>query len=312
MKSFSIGDAVKFGWSSTINNFGLILLVLVVTVGLQLVQSFVQGKTAIRRVTPEDFVSVTTKTDTLFDDLIENGYINRDGVIQKKFYDLKSPDDLFVDYDFVEVKPGIIAVFTQAIDRFPPEYIPLYAVYLVLWLIVSPILQLGAIKIYLMLADSKNPVFMDLFSCAHIWLKFMVASILNLCIIGGAPALFILAGVVVKLPVLILIGILLIIFPGIMFSIKFGFFSYVLVDKNAGIIESLKTSSLITQGVKWQLLGLYTVSFFIVIAGVLCLLVGLLVAMPLTMIAYAWVFRQLSNQSGFEHRDVEAAPQPIQ
>ncbi|MCD4781559.1 MAG: hypothetical protein K8S27_13580 [Candidatus Omnitrophica bacterium] len=310
MKSFLLGDAIKFGWSATINNFGLILMVLVVMFGVQIAQSVVQGRTTLRRVSPEDFSGVTVKTDALFDSLMENGYINRDGIIQKKFYNLKSPDDLFVEYDFVDMKPGIAGVFYRSIETFPPAYIPLYIVYLVLWLVVSPIIQLGATKIYLSLVDDKKPEFIDLFSCPYLWFKFVVASMLNLLIIGGAPALLCLSGVFFSLPILIVIGIILLIFPGIMFSIKFGFFSFVLVDKNMGIIESLKKSSQITQGVKWQLLGLYTVSFFIVIAGVLCLIVGLLIAIPLTMIAYVWVYRQLFNQTGVEN--VEVVPQPIQ
>jgi hypothetical protein len=316
MKSFSLGDAIKWGWDATIKHFGLILMVLVVTFGVQILQSFVQGRTSIRRVTPEDFVNVTTKTDALYEDLIENGYINRAGIIQKKFYELESPDELFVDYDFVDVKPGISMVFYNKIQSFPPEYIPLLVFYLLLWLLISPILQLGATKIYLALADGKNPSFMELFSCAHLWFKFMNASVLNLLIIGAAPAIFFIAGAALSLPALFVVGIILIIFPGIMFSIKFSFFSYVLVDKNAGIIECLKRSSQVTQGVKWRLLGLYTVSFFIIIAGLLCLVVGLLVAMPLTMIAYMWAYRQLDNQtetgSELPLDNPALAPEPIQ
>jgi uncharacterized membrane protein len=75
------------------------------------------------------------------------------------------------------------------------------------------------------------------------------------------------------------------------------FFQYFIVDKDAGIIESLKLSSAATEGVKWQLILMQLVIIAIAIAGFIVLIVGLLVAIPIGMITTAAVYRQLSSQS---------------
>jgi len=47
---------------------------------------------------------------------------------------------------------------------------------------------------------------------------------------------------------IVFIGTFLLIIPGIIWSIQFGYYSYLIVDKNMRPIEALETSSNITQG----------------------------------------------------------------
>ena len=67
------------------------------------------------------------------------------------------------------------------------------------------------------------------------------------------------------------------------------------VDKKLDITESIRKSGEITQGHKGWLFGFAIVLGLVNIAGALLLLVGLLVTIPLTTMAYIYVYRQLSS-----------------
>lgn len=61
----------------------------------------------------------------------------------------------------------------------------------------------------------------------------------------------------------------------------------------AGIFESLRKSSIITRGVKWKLVGFGIVLGLLNLLGAVLFLVGLLVTVPITMIAVAHVYTKL-------------------
>jgi uncharacterized membrane protein len=52
-----------------------------------------------------------------------------------------------------------------------------------------------------------------------------------------------------------------------------------------------------TFGAKWDLLGLVIVSFFLNLLGVICILLGLFITIPVVMIAHAAVYRKLVAQT---------------
>ncbi len=47
---------------------------------------------------------------------------------------------------------------------------------------------------------------------------------------------------------------MLLVIPGIILSLQFGFYGLVIVDKKVGVMEALRLSSRITAGAKWKLL----------------------------------------------------------
>jgi uncharacterized membrane protein len=85
--------------------------------------------------------------------------------------------------------------------------------------------------------------------------------------------------------------------PGIYFAIRFYLFIYFIVDKKAGIIESLKRSWEITKGQAWNLFLFNLVLLAINLLGAICLLIGLLVTIPISELATAFVYRKLLSQS---------------
>jgi len=96
---------------------------------------------------------------------------------------------------------------------------------------------------------------------------------------------------------IIFVGFLLLIIPGVIVSLMFYFVGYLIVDRHLGPIEALKESKNITDGSKVTLL-LFTLGVGVLnLLGFLCLFVGLLVTIPVSMLAWVYVYRQLSPKT---------------
>jgi uncharacterized membrane protein len=154
----------------------------------------------------------------------------------------------------------------------------LYILTAIIASVINTIVHMGLVKILLNFHDGKNAKISDLFSCASLFLKYATGSILYALIAVG--------------------GMLLLIVPGIIWMVQFSFCGYIIVDKMLGPIAALKRSSAITKGVKWQLFIFSLLFFGINILGMLALFVGLLVTLPLTMLAAVFVYRKLLIAAG--------------
>ena len=86
----------------------------------------------------------------------------------------------------------------------------------------------------------------------------------------------------------------MLIVPGIIWSIKFRFFPYFILQ-GFGPVESLKKSGQLTYGSKWNLFFFAITSGVIAIIGFLALLLGLFWAIPVVWIANAFIFIKLSE-----------------
>jgi uncharacterized membrane protein len=139
--------------------------------------------------------------------------------------------------------------------------------------LLGMIMQIGVMKICLKFIDGGKPDYMELFSHYRYFLFFLVGSILYGLIVFG--------------------GFLLLIVPGIIWSIKYGFTIYLIIDREMNPIDAIKKSAVMTDGVKGQLFVFYIILALINLAGALCLLVGLFVTIPTSMVAMAYVYRQL-------------------
>lgn len=137
-------------------------------------------------------------------------------------------------------------------------------------------LHMGMLKISLSIHDGKPTDFSELFSCFGLIFNYFFAAFVYMAIV--------------------IVGSILLIVPGIIWGIKFQFFSFFLVDKNASPMESLAKSADLTKGVKWQLFLFDLVIVFFNMLGVLCLGIGVFFTLAITMLAFAYVYRKLSGQ----------------
>lgn len=175
----------------------------------------------------------------------------------------------------------ILGVFSAISDRFSKSAkdLPILIVIItnLVFLFLNVMIHIGIIKISLKLANNQKGEFVDFFSSLHLFFKFLFASIVY--------------------GLIVLAGFILLIIPGIIWSVQFGFFGYLIISHGLGISASLKKSSEITSGIKGKLLIFYLLLFVINLAGLLCLIIGLFVAIPTTIIAGAYVYRKLLDQA---------------
>lgn len=75
------------------------------------------------------------------------------------------------------------------------------------------------------------------------------------------------------------------------------FSTYTVVDRAMGPIAALKESIEITKGNRAKIIGLLLALLLLNLVGVLALFVGLLVTVPMTLLAMVHVYRTLSRQS---------------
>ncbi len=144
--------------------------------------------------------------------------------------------------------------------------------------ILSTFISMGVTAFYL--AAHDNPETVDLTPLWHprpFW-KFLGASILVGLTIG--------------------IGFVLLIVPGLIAAVFFMFTTFIVIDKELGPIEAMKESMRIGHGYRWPLLGFICVLALIMLAGVIALLVGVLVAMPVTSLAFVHAYRVLMGNTG--------------
>lgn len=104
---------------------------------------------------------------------------------------------------------------------------------------------------------------------------------------------WILAGLVVG--IMILVGLILLVIPGLYVMAKYLLFPYFLLDRNLGPIESLQETAKATKGKVGFLFLLLLVCFLLNVVGFLLLGIGLLITVPLTTLAMAVAYRKITT-----------------
>lgn len=171
---------------------------------------------------------------------------------------------------------------------------------ILLWLIIfalNTLVQIGWAKILLGVIDGAVVKVKDLFVYTNLFFKYLAAMIV-FWLIFALPALLILLISVIAFPnpwffiaLLIVVTILI-----LYFILTYQFAPLIVIDKDARVLDSFKTSARMARGVRLKLLGFFIVIGLINVLGVLLLLVGLLITLPVTMLAYLTVYRTLFAQ----------------
>lgn len=93
------------------------------------------------------------------------------------------------------------------------------------------------------------------------------------------------------------VGFVLLIVPGVVVALTFMFTTFIVIDRALGPIEAMKESRRITHGHKWTLLGFSLMLVLINLLGILALVVGLLVTIPVSSLALVYAYRQLGGRT---------------
>lgn len=149
--------------------------------------------------------------------------------------------------------------------------------------LLSIFLSLGAARIGLNLVSGKEVSVAMLFGEGRKLLPALGASILFGLMVG--------------------LGLVLLIVPGVYLAMRFGQYLTAIVDRDLGVMESLKYSSAITTNNRINYFGLAVLCLLIVIAGALACGVGLVFALPVawlsSIVAYRWM--QYGHRSALDH-----------
>lgn len=138
-------------------------------------------------------------------------------------------------------------------------------------------LNFNFLVITIRLFDDAKPAWRDLF----VWREETIPYV-------GASILYVL---------IVCLGLIAFIIPGIYFSVKYSFYGFLIADKKMGAFDALKASGQMTDGVKWLLIGFGFASAGVVLLGALALGVGLLIALPVISLALVAVYRSLYDQT---------------
>jgi hypothetical protein len=93
--------------------------------------------------------------------------------------------------------------------------------------------------------------------------------------------------------IMIVVGLILLVVPGIIVIIRLGMYQNAIVDRNMGIIESFKYSWGLTCGNSMNLFVVFIFSLLVILAGCLALMVGLLFAFPMMWLMWTVAYRWL-------------------
>ncbi len=144
------------------------------------------------------------------------------------------------------------------------------------YLLISAIFSLAITTITLTSYDYGIPTTRKVSPSLRQVISEIIASVLYLSIVG--------------------IGLMLFIVPGVVWAIKYSFYRYSIVDKNAGPFAALKDSALITAGIKKELLWIWII--LAIFHGIASAYggIGILLTIPLSYWAYTALYRQLVPQ----------------
>jgi len=97
--------------------------------------------------------------------------------------------------------------------------------------------------------------------------------------------------------IIVSVGFVLLIVPGIIFACKLAFVHYLVVDQKMEVIKAVKESWRMTNGHAWQVFLIGLLAIPISIAGLLCFGVGIIIAMMWVSLAFASLYHAVSLSS---------------
>ena len=112
---------------------------------------------------------------------------------------------------------------------------------------------------------------------------------------GASLILKMIAGMILY-TLIILVGFILVLIPGIIWMYKYQLFYFYIVDKKMGPIEALKASGQATKGAKLDMFSFQMLTQVLMLVSMIPFFLGLFVTFPLTVVASAHMYLQLSGQ----------------
>jgi hypothetical protein len=98
--------------------------------------------------------------------------------------------------------------------------------------------------------------------------------------------------------IIIVIGIFMLIVPGIIFACRLAFVPFLVIDQKMEAMEALKASWAMTKGHGWTVFFMGLLAFFIIIAGLIVLIFGVLISAMWISAAFAILYHSVYLKEG--------------
>jgi uncharacterized membrane protein len=159
--------------------------------------------------------------------------------------------------------------------------------------VASLVLSVGIMYAYLRLVRNDDPNFGHVLAPLQSFVRVLAA--------------------VVLMTVIVFVGFLLLVVPGVIVAIGLFPVYFAIVDRDEGAVDTLKYSWDLTNGHKWDLFLLFLATAGINILGSLACGIGVLVSIPVTMLMMAAAYDELTGGSAKAAKPTYPPPaQPIQ
>lgn len=151
---------------------------------------------------------------------------------------------------------------------------------------VTSLVQLGMVRISLHIVRNEYADIAMLVTEYRYLLRYIGASVLYALMVG--------------------IGMLLLVIPGIVWAIKYSLYAYTILDKDLSVMDAFAHSAHITDGTKWHLFWFGVVFILLVVVSIVPFGLGLIATLPMGMVAGALLYVTLNGQ--YEKRQREEQP----
>jgi uncharacterized membrane protein len=94
---------------------------------------------------------------------------------------------------------------------------------------------------------------------------------------------------------IVLIGTLFFIIPGIYLAVRLQFYTYAIIEKGQGAIESIRYSWHLTRNASTELLILTAYALLVLCVGLILFILGIFVAIPYTLMIQCYTHKILSK-----------------
>jgi hypothetical protein len=177
------------------------------------------------------------------------------------------------------VLTGPTSVFRWNADQFEWFLIPLAFFGMIYGLFVAGPISYGANWVFLKAVRGERIEIVDIFAVfkRNYW-NAVVANIV--------------------VAVIVIIGIIMLIIPGIIFACRLAFVPYLVVDRQMDVMDALRVSWDMTRGYGWQIFFIGFLAFFIVILGLIFLFVGVFISIMWISAAFAAMYHAVELTNG--------------
>lgn len=272
--NFSYKEALAHGWAMTKKHLGIVLVLAIISTTFHFLSGLISGYAGKGFMSQSDVILVfkdATQSKKLYQHFQKVGYISSIGQVKNPLQIVSSPSEVNLPPEFENQRRKIFDFLNAYRYQLPFPKPIYYALTVILWL-GGALISIGLVKISIMLSRDETPSVWELFTNIHLLIPYLLGGLCYGAAIVG--------------------GFILFIIPGLIFMIMFQLYLYLIVDQGLGPIESLKRSRVLTKGSRMRLAGFAFIALLVNIGGALCLVVGLLLTIPATSIASAYVYDQ--------------------